>query len=445
MISIYITPNPTSVQITELEELFNFIDRKFSKHKYIISGDFNLNFFNNKLNIVQIFKKLLNKYGLFQMTKSYTYPSSPFCCVRKSLLDLFIVNDKTLVQNLTVTESISIKFDHFSILTLIKIHKEKEKVITKLVHDLNDNDIEIFKSKVNSFDWDSLINSSPDINLIYESFINTIKVFISSTFKKKQLSNKSRSIPKEIKQLIVKKSKIFKIFSQTNEKFYYFYACFLYEKINKLIESYNSKKFHKIIDKSKDLKQLFSHIKHDSKQKNANIFRDNENNVISDDQDICNAFSKHFVSTFNEINFPDYSKLIPICNEKLDNFTITQTDVLRELLSLDYNKASGPSEIPNLLLKKCPQIFSKILYQLFQKILISGIIPDKLKIVSVTPILKKGKPINEISSYRPITVENNLLKLFEKLIFNNINAHIVKNDLIPDSQYGFRAGLNTQN
>ncbi len=137
--------------------------------------------------------------------------------------------------------------------------------------------------------------------------------------------------------------------------------------------------------------------------------------------------------------------MIPICNEKLDNFTITQTDVLRELLSLDYNKASGPSEILNLLLKKCPQIFSKILYQLFQKILISGIIPDKLKIVSVTPILKKGKPINEISSYRPITVENNLLKLFEKLIFNNINAHIVKNDLIPDSQYGFRAGLNTQN
>ncbi len=37
------------------------------------------------------------------------------------------------------------------------------------------------------------------------------------------------------------------------------------------------------------------------------------------------------------------------------------------------------------------------------------------------------------------------MKLFEKLIFNNLNSHIIQNNLIPDSQYGFCRGLNTQN
>jgi hypothetical protein len=68
-----------------------------------------------------------------------------------------------------------------------------------------------------------------------------------------------------------------------------------------------------------------------------------------------------------------------------------------------------------------------------------------MKIVSVTLIYKKGKPLNKIDSFRPIAVEKNLLKLFEKLVFNNINAHIASNSLIHNTQYGFRTGLNTQN
>ena len=105
----------------------------------------------------------------------------------------------------------------------------------------------------------------------------------------------------------------------------------------------------------------------------------------------------------------------------------------------------GPSEIPNLLLKGCSEVFSKILFLLFERILLSEKIPNKLKVVSVTPILKKCKPKDEINSHRPITVENNLLKLFEKLLFNNINSYIVNNQIIPDCQYGFMAGVSTQN
>jgi len=42
-----------------------------------------------------------------------------------------------------------------------------------------------------------------------------------------------------------------------------------------------------------------------------------------------------------------------------------------------------------------------------------------------------------------VTVKKNILTHFLKLIFNNINAFITANDIIPDNEYGFRAGLNT--
>ncbi len=83
---------------------------------------------------------------------------------------------------------------------------------------------------------------------------------------------------------------------------------------------------------------------------------------------------------------------------------------------MSCNKSSGPSDVSNALLKKCCDTFTLILFKFYTKILGCEKIPYKLKIVSVTPVYKKGKPIDEINSYRPITVENNFLKLFEKLI-----------------------------
>ncbi len=56
-------------------------------------------------------------------------------------------------------------------------------------------------------------------------------------------------------------------------------------------------------------------------------------------------------------------------------------------------------------------------------------IPNKLKTVSVVPIHKKGKPIDCIDSYRPVTIES-FLKLYCKLVFNNINAFIANNNII---------------
>ncbi|XP_065583954.1 uncharacterized protein LOC136042989 [Artemia franciscana] len=55
----------------------------------------------------------------------------------------------------------------------------------------------------------------------------------------------------------------------------------------------------------------------------------------------------------------------------------------------------------------------------------------------ITPVLKKGKPAHEPSSYRPITVSSVFCKLFEKLIISDIKASCK----VPPHQFGFQAGL----
>jgi len=37
------------------------------------------------------------------------------------------------------------------------------------------------------------------------------------------------------------------------------------------------------------------------------------------------------------------------------------------------------------------------------------------------------------------------MKLFESVLYNNLRTFVNSNNIIPDSQYAFRAGINTSN
>ena len=69
---------------------------------------------------------------------------------------------------------------------------------------------------------------------------------------------------------------------------------------------------------------------------------------------------------------------------------------------------------------------------------------DHLKTSIVTPILKiKNKP-NDITNYRPISNINNMSKLFENIIYDQIENYLNINNLIYNNQFGFRKNLNAK-
>ena len=71
-----------------------------------------------------------------------------------------------------------------------------------------------------------------------------------------------------------------------------------------------------------------------------------------------------------------------------------------------------------------------------------GVFPEIWKVGVVTPVLKKGSPL-EKSNYRPVSCLSVLSKVLEKIVCDQITNYMEKNKLLPQNQHGFRAGRST--
>ena len=73
----------------------------------------------------------------------------------------------------------------------------------------------------------------------------------------------------------------------------------------------------------------------------------------------------------------------------------------------------------------------------------TGYFPAVWKTAIVIPVHKPGKPKNEITSYRPVSLLPTLSKIFEKVILTRLQQHTVTDEIIPPFQFGFREGHST--
>ena len=71
------------------------------------------------------------------------------------------------------------------------------------------------------------------------------------------------------------------------------------------------------------------------------------------------------------------------------------------------------------------------------------VFPDKLKIAKVIPLFKKGDE-SLIENYRPISSLSSSSKVFARIVFNQVYKYLDDNNLLFDSQYGFRKHHSTE-
>ncbi len=77
--------------------------------------------------------------------------------------------------------------------------------------------------------------------------------------------------------------------------------------------------------------------------------------------------------------------------------------------------------------------------------LLSGIFPNSLKTVVVTPLLKKCNLDNTmLSNYRPISNLHFIGKIIEMVVFNQLNKYFNSNGYLDNFQSGFRAHHSTE-
>ena len=66
-------------------------------------------------------------------------------------------------------------------------------------------------------------------------------------------------------------------------------------------------------------------------------------------------------------------------------------------------------------------------------------IPDDWKTANIVPIFKKGNK-SDVGNYRPISLTSLICKILEKLIHTTVEDHLEHNNLIKETQHGFRHG-----
>ena len=86
-------------------------------------------------------------------------------------------------------------------------------------------------------------------------------------------------------------------------------------------------------------------------------------------------------------------------------------------------------------------IYSQVLTNIFNDCVKSGNFPDILKYGDITPVFKKGDTTGK-TNYRPISTLSNFSKVFEKMIYTQINSFMEPK--LSKYLAGFRAKRNTQ-
>lgn len=125
---------------------------------------------------------------------------------------------------------------------------------------------------------------------------------------------------------------------------------------------------------------------------------------------------------------------------------ITETTLI-ELASIIKNlknkKSPGPDAIPNEVFKQIPEETVSNLRQLFNACMKIGHFPQVWKTAKIVPLPKPGKDHTSPKNYRPISLLNNIGKIFEKIICNRISNYLEENSLLNEQQFGFRRSHST--
>ena len=177
-------------------------------------------------------------------------------------------------------------------------------------------------------------------------------------------------------------------------------------------------------------------------------FKDNDR-TFTNSKEIANKFNDYFVNVGPKLaskirkSKMSYTKFLT--KRYINSFFIdpvTEKEVEGEISKLKVDKSCGYDEIPAKIVRNIPSFITKPLTHIFNQSLLSGVIPEQLKIALVTPAFKAND--RELSSnYRMISVLPCFSKILEKLMYKRIMKYLDKQNIPFHSQYGLRKNHST--
>jgi hypothetical protein len=216
---------------------------------------------------------------------------------------------------------------------------------------------------------------------------------------------------------------------------------------NQLKSSHYRNSIREIRDDPKKLLRKVKELIPDASSNKINDLTLDDGSVISDSKSIANHFNQFFVNVGSKLaskfQRTDTSRIH--VHDPVNTFVFkpfTFLEVSKTLNSLDVNKASGTDGVNVRLLKEGEMVLTDKLLFIFNLSITSGIVPGVWKTKRVSPIFKAGNK-DDPGNYRPVSVASTPMKIFEKLVYNQMMIFIRENNIIHSNQSGFRSGFST--
>ena len=190
----------------------------------------------------------------------------------------------------------------------------------------------------------------------------------------------------------------------------------------------------------------FRNTEHNKEQINEIRYCDKSYN---DSEAIANVFGEYLSTVINNKMSTHFNVLSNTCTigqmvgQSMFFTPVTSDDVVNVIKILPNKKTTGPDDIPISIIKANCELIAPILSELINASVLKGVFPSSLKQASIALIFKKGDPL-DVENYRPIALLSIFSKIIEKVIAIKLESFLNKNQIITESQYGFRAGFSLQ-
>lgn len=178
---------------------------------------------------------------------------------------------------------------------------------------------------------------------------------------------------------------------------------------------------------------------------------------MTDQKEVANCFNRFFTTVADNLikelpvqtvlyNDKLVKEYYANCGVTLGGFSfnkVNETTVYKKLTDLKCNKATGLDNIPARFIKDSANFITPVVTHILNLSIGQAKVPDELKQARVFPLFKKGSRF-ECNNYRPVSILSSLSKVFEKILFDQIEEYIFKCNILYELQSGFRRMHSTE-
>ena len=420
------------------QEICEELCRNFRTHCLIV-GDFNLRGYemgSEDTIECKTFRQIFEE-ELF-MHQFVTEPTR-----HSSILDLVFSDNMDLVKDIVVSNGLGNSDHNMVKFKISSENRPKDNLI--LVPNFNRADFDSIRNELAQINW-KVDMKNMNVFEAWDMLKEKLGQLQSKYIPVRQKRNKVRSKPvwftPEVRKAIKVKETAFKVMKESQSEATHRAYQIARNEVKRIVRAAKrAKELDLARQCNKDSKKFFSFYRFSANSKSIGPLKVNDL-VVSTDGEMVEVLNNEFKSVFTIEDQKNIASMQPkqVTSETISEVVSVNSEiVLKYLRKIKQNKAEGPDDIHARLLRECENQLAVPLAIIFSKSLAKSEIPLDWKRANVVPIHKKGDK-SVAGNYRPVSLTSLVCKVLESIIKDKIVDFLSENELINDTQHGFRKG-----